>query len=347
MRSAIRWAISRAEKRKADGWKQRYWNMNYNNNKCGRIVYFNGSFVPEDQARLSIYDSAIATGEKVVEVSRTFAHKLYGLETHLERLFSNLQLLRINPGLSKREMEGATYETLQRNLATQAKSVDWQILHYISRGPAAHFGIVPDDELYPTVVIQCIPLVNRLGKMAKRYTEGADLVVVDQRLIPSDVIPAQLKSNGRMDHIIGRLQANELKPSSIGVLLSQEGYVAEGTGSSLFIVRDGKIQTAPSSRVLDGVTRRMIFSIANDMEIPIEEADFTPEEAGRAEEMFITSTVICQVHARSFNNQFIHGGSIGSLSQLVRKAFSEKVGLDFAQQAVDYGEFLRENGPLV
>ena len=206
----FRWAISRAEKRKADGWKQRYWNMNYNNNKCGRIVYFNGSFVPEDQAKLSIYDSAIATGEKVVEVSRTFAHKLYGLETHLERLFSNLQLLRINPGLSKREMEGATYETLQRNLATQAKSVDWQILHYISRGPAAHFGIVPDDELYPTVVIQCIPLVNRLGKMAKRYTEGADLVVVDQRLIPSDVIPAQLKSNGRMDHIIGRVHANDI-----------------------------------------------------------------------------------------------------------------------------------------
>ncbi|MBI2577043.1 aminotransferase class IV [Candidatus Woesearchaeota archaeon] len=311
-----------------------------------RLVYHNGSLVPEAQARLSIYDSAIATGEKVVEVSRTFAHKIYGLDTHLERLFSNLQLLRIDPGLSKREMEEATYETLQRNLTTQPKSVDWQVLHYISRGPAAHFGIVPEGQIYPTVLIQCIPLVNRLGKMAKRYTEGADLVVVDQRLVPSEVIPAQLKSSGRMDHIIGRLQANAIKPGSIGVLLGQDGYVAEGTGSSLFIVTSGKIQTAPSSRVLDGVTRGMIFSIAKDLEITIEEADFTPEEAARADEMFITSTVICQVHARSFNNQLVNGGRIGPLSKLVRKAFSEKVGLDFAQQALDYGKFLRENGPI-
>ncbi len=320
--------------------------MNDPNNQGGRVVYFNGSIVLEAEARLSIYDSAIATGEKVVEVSRTFAHKLYGLETHLERLYSNLKILRIDPGLGKGEMERATYETIQRNLATQAQGVDWQVLHYVSRGPAAHFGIIPEDRIYPTVIIQCIPLVNRLGKMAKRYTDGADLVVVKQRLIPSDVIPAQLKSSGRMDHIIGRLQANESRPSSIGVLLDQSGYVAESTGSSLFIARGGKIHTAPSSRVLDGVTRRMIFSIADELEIPIEEADFTPEEAAHADEIFITSTLICQVHARSFDGQIINGGGIGPLSTLVRNAFSEKVGVDFARQAADYGDYLLKNGPL-
>lgn len=296
-----------------------------------RVVYFNGSFVPEREALLSIYDTAIATGEKVVEVSRTFDHKIYGLDSHLDRLYSGLAELRINPGLKSEEMRTLTYETLGRVLLTQPRNVDWQILHYVSRGPASMFEIFPEEDLKPTVVIQCVPLVRRLGKAAARYTDGVDLVVVKQKAIPSEVISPQIKSNGRMDHVVGRLEAAEIKRGSIGVLLDSDGYVTESTGSSLFIVSGGNIQTAHSSRVLEGVTREMVFDIAKELGIHIEESAFTPEDAMKASEIFITSTVISQVHARSFNGQRISDGSIGSVTGLVRKAFSEKIGVDFAQ----------------
>lgn len=311
-----------------------------------RIVYFNGDFVPEAQARVSIYDTALATGEKIVEVTRTFNHAPYKLADHLERLYRGLEVLQIDPGMDPVQMAEVTDETLHRNLPTESEVVDWQILNYVSRGPAAQFEMVPAEELKPTVVIHCIPLVNRLGGMAKKYTNGIDLVVVEQRAIPQEVISPQIKSNGRMDHVIGRLEAKKIKPGSTGVLLDQNGYLTEATGSSLFLVNDDRIQTAPSSRVLSGLTREMIFDIAKKLGIPIEEQNLTVVDAMNASEIFITSTVICQVHARSFDGLFINSGLLGPITNQVRQAFIEEVGLDFAAQAQEYDHILRQQGPL-
>ena len=311
-----------------------------------RIVYLNGVFIPEGQAHLSIFDSALATGEKVVEVTRTFNHRQYRLGDHIRRLYKGLEVLQIDPGLTPQELTELTQDTLGRNLATQTEAVDWQILHYISKGPATQFEIVPEENLHPTILIHCIPLVNRIGKMAKKYTHGVDLVVVEQRAIPQDVISPQIKSNGRMDHIIGRLQAKQLKPGSTGVLLDTNGYITEGTGSSLFFVNRERIQTAPASRVLTGITREMVFDIAEKLHIPIEEMDLTVADAENADEIFITSTVICQIHARTFDGKQIRDGLIGPVTDQVRQAFIEEVGLDFVKQAQQYSQHLLSNGPL-
>src|SRR3990172_754663 len=114
-----------------------------------RTVYLNGSFIPERDAHFSIFDSALATGEKVVEVTRTFNHRPYKLDQHLERLYKGLETLKIDPGITP-------------------ENVDWQILKYVSKGPAAIFEIIPEEYLRPTILIHCIPLINRIGKMAKK-----------------------------------------------------------------------------------------------------------------------------------------------------------------------------------
>lgn len=306
----------------------------------------NGDFVPEEDAHFSIFDTAVATGEKVVEVTRTFCHKPFKLEDHVERLYEGLDALQINPGLTPDELIEITQDAIRRNVSTQSEDVDWQIMHYISRGPAAHFEIIPEEDLQPTVLIHCIPLVNRLGKMAKKYSDGADLVVVEQRAIPQDILRPQLKSNGRLDHVLGRLQAKLKCPGSTGVLLDKDGYLTEGTGTSLFLVKEEVIQTAPAVRVLTGITRKMIFDIAHTLRIPIEEADLTVSDAEHADEIFITSTVICHLHAKSFDGKSIHDGGIGPITSRVRQAFIEEIGLDYVQQAMQYDQFLRENGSL-
>lgn len=311
-----------------------------------RTVYHNGNFIPEGQATISIFDSGLTTGEKVVEVARTFNQKPYKLDDHLQRLYRGLQTLRIDPGLSPAALRLATEETLDRNLDTQQKNVDWQIIHYVTKGPASQFEIVPDDELRPTVLIHCIPLVNRIGKMAGKYTNGVDLVVVDQRAIPQDIIPAQIKSAGRMDQLLGRLEAKEKKPGATGILLDTEGKITEGTGTSLFVVKDEGIVTAPSSSVLTGLTREMIFEIAEKLKIPIAEQNLTVPDAQSADEIFLTSTVICQLHGKSLNDQLINGGQIGQITQRVRDAFIDMVGLDYVQQAQTYQKTLIERGPV-
>lgn len=314
--------------------------------KIGRVAFMNGSFVPEEDAHFSIFDTAVATGEKVVEVTRTFHHKPFKLESHLERLYEGLDTFQINPGLTPDELIEITNEAIRRNVSTQSESVDWQIMHYISRGPAAHFEIIPEEHLRPTVLIHCIPLVNRLGKMAQKYSNGADLVVVEQRAIPQEILRPQIKSSGRLDHVLGRLQAKQVRPGSTGVLLDKDGYLTEGTGTNLFLVKGGVIQTAPAVRVLTGITRGMIFDIAHELRIPIEEADLNVRDGENADEIFITSTVICQLHARSFDGKSINDGKIGPITSSVRQAFIEAIGLDYVQQATQYDQFLRENGPL-
>lgn len=312
-----------------------------------RVVYFNGEFVPEECARLSIYDTALATGEKIVEVTRTFNHKPYKLQSHLNRLFNGLSTLQIDPGLSQIELGEITTETLSRNLRTQSSNVDWQILQYISAGPAAHFEMIPIEELQPTILIHCIPLINRLAKMAKKYSSGIDLVVVEQRAIPQNVVSAQIKSNGRMDHVIGRLQAKQLKLGSTGVLLDSDGYITESTGSSLFLVKKGVIQTSPTTRVLNGLTRELVFDLANKLKLPIEELDLTVADAENADEIFITSTVICQLHANFFNGKTVGNGLLGPITNKVRQAFIKEVGVDYVQQAQDYEKLVQKHGPLL
>ncbi len=311
-----------------------------------RKVYFNGSFRSEADAKVSIYDTALSTGEKVVEVSRTFDHIPYRLDSHLNRLYSGLSLLDINPGVDIQQMREITQATLAENYPTQSDNVDWQILHYVSKGSATQFEIVPEEDIEPTVIIHCIPLVNRLGKMAKKYVNGTDLVVVEQRAMPQDVISPQIKSNGRMDHVVGRIQAKKKMPGSTGILLDREGFLTEGTGSSLFLVDGDEIQTAPTSRVLDGLTREMVFEIADKLAIPIEEKDLTVADAEKASEIFVTSTVICQLHGRTFNGELINDGLIGPITRQVRQAFIEEVGIDFARQAKDYAEMVDHFGPI-
>lgn len=312
-----------------------------------RLVYINGHYTIEKEAKVSLYDSAIATGEKVVEVSRTFNHNIYRLKEHIARLYSGLAILEINPGLTKSELERTTQEILKLNMATQSSYVDWQILHYVSKGPVEHFEIVSSDELGPTVIIQCIPLVNRLAKMSKKYSFGADLVVVEQKAIPPDILSPQIKSNGRMDYLIGRLQAQHKLQGSTGVLLDNKGHVTEGTGSSLFVVKNGEIKTAPSTNVLNGITRKVVFDITKKLKIPIEEIDFTPEEVLKADELFITSTIICLLHARSFNNKLVHNGRLGPITENIRKAFIQKIGLDYVKQAQLYFKIVNDNGPIL
>lgn len=304
--------------------------------ESGRTVYANGNLVPEGEARLSIWDTALTTGEKVVEVARTFDHRLHRLDQHLSRLYAGLGMLGIDPGMKPAELAAVARDVLAVNVGTEQKEIDWQVLFYISRGPAAHFGLVEEVDLKPTVLVHCIPLHQRIGKMAHKYTDGVDLVVVNQRAIPTSVLPPQIKSTGRIDQILARREAQKIKPGATGVLLDTEGRLTEGTGTSLFLVRDGVILTSPTTRALDGVTRKLIFEIAEELHIPIDEADLVPQDGIDADEVFVTSTVICQLHGRSFNAHMIKDGQMGPITDKVQDAFIEEAGVNFVEQALFY-----------
>jgi branched-chain amino acid aminotransferase len=304
-----------------------------------RIVYFNGSYVPESQARVSIYDSALAMGDMAFEVTRTVHGRPFRLDDHLTRLFHTLEALRIDPGLSKVELRAITEETLARNAPLESAEVDWNIIHNLSRGPvAANFAAFAPHEIRPTVIVSCFPLVEKLGSLAHAYDEGIDAVVPRQRSIPGDLLDDSLKTRSRLHYQLANLQAEEIRRGAWAVLTDPAGNLTEGTSGNVFIVRHDTLFTPRAENLLPGITRQMVLELAAKAKIRVLETEITPLQAAESDEMFMTSTSIGILHVRNFQEKLIGAGGIGPVTAHLRAALEDAIGLDFAVQAARYAE---------
>ncbi|MBX3413032.1 MAG: aminotransferase class IV [Pirellulales bacterium] len=299
-----------------------------------RIVYLRGQFVPESEARISIYDSALTMGDMAFEVTRTCRHVPFRLADHLRRLDNTLKAIGTDPDLSLAEIERLTIETLARNLPTEADDVDWNIIHNVSRGPASAFDeAFALEERRPTVVISCYPLLAKLAALAPAYDSGIDLVVPTQRALPTDLVHAFIKTRSRLHYQLANIEAEQKCPGATAVLTDPDGHLTEGTSGNIFLVRNGELQTPEPRNLLPGVTRALVLDLAEKLTLPAREMNLTPLDALSADEVFVTSTTIGILHARSFEGHAIGDGSIGTVTQCLRAALDAEVGLDFAAQA--------------
>jgi branched-chain amino acid aminotransferase len=306
-----------------------------------RIVYFNGRFVPESEARVSIYDSGLMLGDMAFEVTRTIRHAPYRLGEHIERLFATLTALGIDLALSRGALEEITLETLVRNLPLGDADTDWQIIHNCSRGPvSAYRAAFAAEALRPTVVVSCFPLVEKLGRLARAYDSGLDLVVPRQRAIPADLLDPRLKTRSRLHYQLANLQAEAIQPGATVVLVDTDGYLTEGTSGNLFLVRDGRLATPAGPNLLPGVTRGVVLEIGRRLGLAPEETRLGLSDALEATEMFLTSTSIGILHARAFEGRVLGGGGLGPVTSRLRNALFAELGLDLAAQAARYAQVL-------
>ncbi len=122
-----------------------------------RVVYFNGHYVSESEARVSIFDSALMFGDMAFEMTRTFSGKPFKLREHLQRLYASLRLLEIDCGLTIDDMQQVTLATLERNIPTEPDDMDWWIMHNVSRGPLGLYRSVFPHGISQTVTISTWP----------------------------------------------------------------------------------------------------------------------------------------------------------------------------------------------
>jgi branched-chain amino acid aminotransferase len=302
-----------------------------------RVVYFNGLFVPERKARVSIYDSALLLGDMAFEVTRTIRGRPFRLREHLQRLWHSLSVLRTEPGVTIDALEEITLETLARNLPSESPDVDWNIVHDVSRGPSEEYrAAFAVEEMRPTVVVSCFPMREKLARLARSFREGIDLVVPAQRSLPSSLLDTSLKCRSRAHFQLANLQAREILPGSTAALLDPDGYLTEGTSGNLFCVERGTLLTPTARNILPGITRDLVLQLAARMGLRAEETDLTPDRAMACEEMFVTSTSIGILHARSFERRRFFDGGIGPVTLRLRGELYGEVGLDFLEQAEGY-----------
>ena len=305
-----------------------------------RVVYFNGQFVPESEARVSIFDSALMYGDMAFEMTRTYNRRPFKLREHLDRLDASLRLLEIDCGLSIDEMERITLETLERNLPTESADMDWQIMHDVSRGPLDVYRTAFPDGLQPTVSINCWPLITHMGGFASKYASGVHMVIPAQQALPAHLIDAKAKTRSRLHYQMALLQAARVGAGRWPVLLDPDGFLAEGPGWNIFLVRNGELLTPEPRNILLGVSRATTIELARESGIPVRETNLGRYEALQADEIFCTATTYALVHATTFEGQTIGDGKPGPIFNQLLEAWKQSVGIDFVAQARDYAERL-------
>ena len=303
----------------------------------GRVVYFNGELVTENEARVSIFDSALMFGDMAFEMTRTYNGKTFKLREHLERLYGSLRLMEIDCGMTIDEMEELSEEILEKNKPTEADDVDWQIMHDVSRGVLGLYTtVVPAG---PTVSINCWPLITHMGSFAPTYDSGVNIVIPAQQTLPAHLVDPKAKTRSRLHYQMANLQAAR-QGNGWPVLLDPDGFLSEGTGNNVFLVRNGKVYTPEPRNILLGVSRGVTLDLCQKIGIEAIETNLGRYEGLQADEIFVTGTTFALCHAASFEGQTIGDGNPGPVFQKLMAAWQEEAGIDFVDQARDYGERL-------
>lgn len=300
-----------------------------------RIVYFNGKFVPEREARVSIFDSGYLYGETAFEMTRTFNGQPFQLRQHLERLHGSLQFLEIDPHLSLDELERLTRETLSRNRATETADVDWHVRHDLSRGPAEMYSPIFAEPQRATIVISCWPLLRSMGKFAVNYTNGVEVVVSTQKSLPPGLIDPRAKTRSRVHFQLAQLHAKRLGPVW-PVLTDEQGHLTEGPSWNILVIREGVLYSPKSEQILHGVSRSITFEAARRIGLKVEDHDISPEFAQEATEILCTATSFGLVPVVKFAGRPVGEGKPGPIYHQLFDQWKQIVGLDFVAQAQSY-----------
>lgn len=277
-----------------------------------RTVYVNGEYVPEDQAKISIFDRGFLFADGVYEVTAVINGRLVDYGPHMERLDRSLGELRMGWPCSKDELRAMHLEMIRRNGLNEGI-----IYMQVTRGAADRDFKFP-KEARPTLVAftQAMNLVDNPN--AKTGVKA--ISIPDIRWARRDIKTVMLLAS-----VLGKQAAYE-QGANEGWMV-EDGFVTEGTSSNAYIVKDGKVITRGlSNDILAGCTRRSLFRLAKEHGIEIEERRFTMDEAYAADEAFLTSASQFVMPIIEIDGKRIGGGQPGPVVRKLRELFLEEAG---------------------
>jgi branched-chain amino acid aminotransferase len=299
-----------------------------------RIVYLNGAFVPESDAKVSVLDSGFNAGDGVYDVTRTFRHKPFKLREHTERLFRSLQYTRIDCGMSVEEMEKTTLEVLERNKPLLRENEDCALWQVVSRGVRSSTG----NRVSGRATVTVYSVIVNFPEFASFYVEGAPLVIPSTRRIPPQCLESKAKITNKMNHNMAAFEAKQGDPRAIPLMLDIDGNLSETSAHNVFLVVDGKLCTPSDRNVLGGITKATIFELAKQLGVEAIEGNFTPFDLYNAEEAFLASTSPTFIPIKTVNGTKISKVVPGPVTLRLIGAWNKMVGMDIVDQALSHLE---------
>ena len=294
-----------------------------------RQVWFNGKLVSESEAKLSIYDSALMYADLPFEMLRTFNKRTFKLQEHLDRLYNSIKILQIPIQYSDDILYKAHEELLTWHIENFPEEEEWRTLINVSRGILPIYQNLLEDEGNPNVIIACFPLRYVLKDTSWVYSEGIRLAVPSQRALPESLLDPKIKSRSRQHYKIADLQVKGYDNELWALLLDPDGFIAEGTGSNFFIVKNEKLYTPEGRNCLRGITRQYVMEWLSWDCI---EKNLTFYDAITADEAFMTCTPYCIIPVKSIDG---HGLTcVGEMTRFLMDKWINHVKCDFVRQSI-------------
>ena len=275
-----------------------------------RIAYVNGTYVPESDARISIFDRGFLFADGVYEVTPIVNGKLVDYDAHMERLERSLIELRMAWPCSKDEMKTMHLELIKRNTLHEGI-----IYMQVTRGVADRMFNFPKDI---TSSLVAFPQVMALVDNPNARTGVKIITTPDIRWLRRDI-----KSVMLLAPVLGKQEAYEKGAAEAWMV--EDGMITEGTSSNAYIVKNDTIITRPlSNLILAGCTRRALFRLSQEHGVKIEERLFTPQEAYDADEAFLTSASQFVMPITEIDGKRVGGGQPGPVTRKLRELFLEE-----------------------
>jgi D-alanine transaminase len=279
-----------------------------------RTVYVNGEYLPEDQAKVSVFDRGFLMADGVYEVTSVLDGKLVDFDGHAVRLDRSLSELSMRAPVTRDELLQIHRELVARNDLT-----DGLVYLQITRGaPADRDFAFPDpDEVPPTIVLFTQSKPGLADAPAAKT--GIKVISIDDiRWGRRDIKTVQLlyPSMGKM---MAKAQGCD------DAWMVEDGYVTEGTSNNAYIVKDGRIVTRPkSSDILHGITRAAVLRYAAEAQMEVDERAFTLEEAKAADEAFVTSASTFVMPVVEIDGTPVGTGAPGPVAARLREIYIEE-----------------------
>lgn len=283
------------------------------------VVYIDGKFYPKSEAKISVYDHGLLYGDGVFEGIRAYNGIVFKLKEHIDRLYKGANSLMMKIPMTKNEMIKAVLETLKKN-----NLKDSYIRLVVTRG-VGDLGIDPRKCPKPTIFIVTEPMLRIHNPEAKE--KGMKTIISWVKRDPVDATSHEIKSMNYLNSILGKIEAN-MAGVDEAICLNKEGFICEGVGENIFMVKEGKIITPPiSSGALDGITRTAIMRLAEKLGYTVMEKNITPNELFNADEAFFTGTATEVISVVEINKRIIGDGKPGPVTKRLMQEF-EKITRD-------------------
>ena len=279
-------------------------------------IYLNDRFVKGEEAVVSVFDHGFLYGDGVYETIRSYGSRIFMRDQHLARLRRSADAIGLTIPIPELAWPDLLHESMERNNIGDAQQ-DAYLRITISRG-AGDIGLDPALCPTPTVVIMAKPLHP---PTPEQYRTGVSLIVAKtRRNLPSALSP-QIKATNFLNNILAKREAIAAGVFD-SILLNWESYLTECTVSNLFFVRAGRLCTpALACGLLDGITRNIVLSLAQEAQISVDEGYFGIEAIYKADECFLTNTSMEVMPVTMVDGHPVGKGTPGLLTQELHRLF--------------------------